>query len=128
MLIPKALRRKVLEGLHIGHQAVTGMLEFAKESFFWPGLDAAARQIRAQCTQCNENAPSQSREQLIPTPEPEIPFQQTVMDLCEIEGNAFLVYADRYTGWVEGTSLKSSTFKSICTPMSPNLVRYLRST
>ena len=113
MLIPKALRRKVLEGLHIGHQGVTGMLAFAKERFFWPGLDASARQIRAQCTQCNENAPSQSREQLIPTPEPEIPFQQTVMDLCEIEGNTFLVYADRYTGWVEGTSLKSSTFKSV---------------
>ena len=113
MLIPKALRQKVLEGLHIGHQGVTGMLALAKERFFWPGLDAAARQIRAQCMQCNENAPSQPREHLIPAPEPEIPFQQTVMDLCEIEGNTFLVYADRYTGWVEGTSLKNSTFKTI---------------
>ena len=113
MLIPKRLRQRILEGLHSGHQGTTGMLSFAKERFFWPGLDAAVRQTRAQCRQCNINAPSQHQEPLLRSPNPETPFQQTVMDLCDIEGNVFLVYADRYTGWVEGTSLKCSSFRTI---------------
>ena len=54
MLIPKYLRSSVLDGLHAGNQEVSGMLANARSHFFWPGLDAALRQLRAQCKQCNE--------------------------------------------------------------------------
>ena len=89
------------------------MQALARERLFWPGLDAAIRQVRAQCTQCNENAPSQHREPLILTPDPEVPFQQTVADLCDLEGNLILVYADRYSGWVEGAKLSKGTFQVV---------------
>ena len=68
MLIPKHLRPYVLDGLHAGNQGVTGMLANARSHFFWPGLDAAVRQLRAQCKQCNEQAPSQQSEPMIFTP------------------------------------------------------------
>ena len=83
MLIPSALRTQVLEGLHAANQGVTGMLANARERFFWPGLDAAVRQIRLQCRQCNEQAPSQRAEPTITSPPPEVPFQQTVTDLFD---------------------------------------------
>ena len=89
------------------------MLANAKERLFWPGLGAAVRQTRAQCKKCNENAPSQTSEPLIISPDPILPFQQTVTDLCDIDGHTFLIYADRYTGWIEVAKLSTSTFKSI---------------
>ena len=58
MLIPKYLRPSVLDGLHAENQGVSGMLANARSHFFWPGLDAALRQLRAQYKQCNEQAPS----------------------------------------------------------------------
>ena len=91
----------VLDGLHAANQGATGMLANARDRFFWPGLDAAIHQLRLQCRQCNETAPSQRTEPLIITPPPEYPFQQAVSDFCDIEGHTFLIYADRFSGWVE---------------------------
>ena len=113
MLVPKSLRPQVLEGLHAAHQGVNGMLANARERLFWPGLDAAVRLTRAQCRQCNEHSPSQAREPAIETVEPDIPFQQVVMDLFDLAGHQFLVYADRYSGWVEVVKLRTATFKNM---------------
>ena len=117
MLIPSSLRPQVLEGLHAANQGVTGMLSNARTRFFWPGLDAAVRQLRDHCRQCNEQAPSQTSEPLILTPPPEVPFEQTVTDLCKLEGHTFLIYADRFSGWVEVERLPNHTFRHVKAPL-----------
>ena len=117
MLIPSSLRPQVLEGLHAANQGVTGMLSNARSRFFWPGLDAAVRQRRERCGQCNEQAPSQASEPLIVTPPPQVPFEQAVTDLCKLEGHTFLIYADRFSGWVEVERLPSHTFRHIKAPL-----------
>ena len=113
MLIPAALRPQVLEGLHAANQGVTGMMSNARERLFWPGLDAAVRQLRLQCRQCNEEAPSQSAEPTITSPPPEVPFEQTVIDLFSTQGHSFLIYADRFSGWVEIDRLSADTFRQV---------------
>ena len=113
MLIPSALRKDVLIGIHAAHQGVNGMLANARERFFWPGLDAAIRLTRSQCKQCNEQAPSQPAEPQMVSPPPEIPFEQVVMDLCHLAGHDYLVYADRYSGWIEAEKLSSTAFPHV---------------
>ena len=112
ILIPHRLRSRVLEGLHMAHQGVNGMLANARQRFFWPGLDAAVRLTRAQCRDCNKMAPSQRAEPMLISNPPDMPFQQTVMDFANIKGNQFLIYADRLSGWVEVVQVKSTAFKS----------------
>ena len=113
MLIPSPLRKVVLEGLHSAHQGINGMLSNARERFFWPGLDSAIRLTRTQCRQCNENAPSQPKESPTISPPPEMPFEQVAMDFCHISGHTYLVYADRYSGWVEIARLSSTAFPTV---------------
>jgi len=113
MLIPKDLRRIVLEGLHAAHQGVSSMLANARERFFWPGLDAAVKLLRAQCRQCNEQAPSQPAEPPIESQAPEVPFQMVATDLCKLSGFSYLIYVDAYSGWVEVASLTSTNFQAI---------------
>ena len=113
MLVPSSLRGQVLEGLHSAHQGTTGMQANARQRFFWPGLDAAIRQVRARCRQCNENAPSQPSEEMVLSPPPDYPFQQVVTDFAEIEGHDFLIYADRYSGWLEVAKLNSKAWKAV---------------
>ena len=48
LLIPKSLRARVLEGLHMAHHIVSSMMANARQRFFWPGLDASIRLKRAQ--------------------------------------------------------------------------------
>ena len=113
MLIPRRLRKEVLEGLHAAHQGINGMLANARTRLFWPGLDAQLRQVKAQCRRCREIQPSQAREPLSDPPQPEFPFQQTVTDLFDIKGNDYVVYADRYTGWIEAALLRRKTAQTI---------------
>ena len=113
MLVPSSLRPQVLEGLHAANQGVTGMLSNARDRFFWPGLDAAVRQMRIQCRQCNKNSPSQPHEPLTTLPPPDVPFEQTAADFFNLEGHHFLAFADRYSGWLEVERLPTNSFKHV---------------
>ena len=114
ILIPRLLRAEVLECLHAAHQGVNGMLANARQRLFWLGLEANLRQTRAQGRGCNEMAPSQPREPMAEPPTPQFPFQHTVVDFCGISGNKYVIFADRYTGWVEAALMKDPTAKRVC--------------
>ena len=94
ILIPQLLQAEVLECLHAAHQGVDGMSANAHQRLFWPGLDAHIRQARAQCRSCNRISPSQPKEPLAEPSLPELPSQHTVVDLCDIKGHTFLIFAD----------------------------------
>ena len=64
-------------------------------------MDAAVDQRKAQCHHCNEMAPSNHRELLCPSPEPEYPWQLAAADYFSMAGNNYLAVADRFTGWIE---------------------------
>ena len=113
MLIPKDLRRIVLEGLHASHQGVSSMMANARERFFGPGLDAAVKLYRAQCHQCNEQAPTQPAEPTIEARSPGFPFEVAATDLCKLSRFSYLIYVDAYSGWVEVANLTSTNFRSI---------------
>ena len=50
----------------------------------------------------------------MPSAHPEFPFQLVAVDFADIQGKNYLVYADRYTGWVEITLMQSGNAKTVC--------------
>lgn len=44
------------------------------------------------------------------TPRAEFPFEQVVVDLCYLAGHSYVVYADRYSGWIEVEQIPSTAF------------------
>ena len=118
------MRAEVLESLHSAHQGVNGMSAHARTRLFWPGLDASLKLTRAQCKPCNSMAPSQSREPLAPPPNPEYPFQQTVTDFFDLRGINYLIYADRYTGWVEVALMPNGRFSTVAENLRNWFVTY----
>ena len=124
ILIPRSLQAEVLESLHAAHQGVTGMQAHARQRLFWPGLDASLRLTRSQCKPCNEMAKSQPRQPLAPPTNPEYPFQQTVTDFFNLHGKDYLIYADRYTGWVEVALMVSGKAQIVCDTLRKLFVAY----
>jgi hypothetical protein len=100
IIVPAALRTEVLDSLHSAHQGVVGMKARARASVYWPGITGAITNRRAQCKICDRIGPSQPAEPLSSPPTPEYPFDQVVADYFSLSGIKYLVYADRYTGWV----------------------------
>ena len=113
LVIPETLRQQVAAHLHAGHQGVDSMLRRARQAVYWPGIEGDLHHHRSGCDTCNTHAPSQPPEPLLLTPPPDYPFQQTVVDLFQLEGHDYLVYADRLTGWLEITHLVEGTTSSV---------------
>lgn len=112
LVVPGCLRRKVAEHLHAGHQGVDSMLRRARQTVYWPGMEADLRHHRASCTNCEEHAPSQPAEPLVMTPPPDYPFQKVALDFFQLNGQTYLVYADRLSGWLEILHFPSGTTSS----------------
>lgn len=109
LVVPENLRQQVAAHLHAGHQGIDSMLRRARQAVYWPGIEGDLRHHRSSCKTCNVHAPSQPPEPLLLTPPPLYPFQQTVVDICQLEGHNYLVYADRLTGWLEISHLADGT-------------------
>ena len=59
IIVPRSLRREVLESLHSAHQCPSKMIERAKQSVYWPGIMTDIEETRKSCSHCDRNAPSQ---------------------------------------------------------------------
>ena len=108
-LVPKSLRQRLLDELHLGHQGVTSMKCNAKKRFFWPGMNSDIQNKRLNCQRCNEIAPSQPKEPFQEPPQPSYPFQLAVTDIFHMVGQKYLIYADRFSGWTEVACLRTSS-------------------
>ena len=58
IVIPPSLRQSCLAALHAAHQGVSSMISRAETSIFWPGITTDIHAIRANCSYCNQMAPS----------------------------------------------------------------------
>ena len=100
IVIPVGYRKRVLRCLHSAHQGVAGMKARANETVYWPGMDTSIRNHRESCSTCVRIAPSQPREPIVLTKSAEWPFQKIALDLFFADEHAYLVCADRFTGWL----------------------------
>ena len=59
IVMPRPLRKRVLQLLHGGHQGVVSMKNRARGIVHWPGLSTDIDATRDLCSTCNRIAPSQ---------------------------------------------------------------------
>ena len=101
VIMPKSLRSTALSNLHAAHQGVTAMAKRASSIMFWPKMMEDIQQVRAKCTECNTNAPSQAQLPSFPAIPPSSPFEQIFADFFDYAGHHFLIIGDRLSGWPE---------------------------
>ena len=99
LVIPAAARRDVLAKLHASHQGVERTRRRARQSVFWPGINADISNTVGACAACQERLPSHPPEPMMSDPMPSRVFEDVSADLFSHAGKHFLVYADRLSGW-----------------------------
>ena len=101
VVVPSALRHRVLQSLHAAHQGVGSMERRARAIVFWPGMTADIQDTRDRCRTCIRNAPSQAATPPLSSPPPSTPFEQVFADFFQYAGRHYLAVGDRLSGWVE---------------------------
>ena len=71
IVIRPSLQKHVFYALHSAQQGVSGMKARANTTICWPGMINNISSTRYNCKHCIEIAPSQPREPLMATPNPD---------------------------------------------------------
>lgn len=100
IVVPKSLRRKILENIHIGHLGINKCRDRANEAVFWPGMVNQITDWLNNCCTCIENKQNPS-EPLMNTPLPSYPWEIVGTDIAERDGEKYLIIADYYSRYPE---------------------------
>ncbi|KAG0728893.1 hypothetical protein GWK47_031511 [Chionoecetes opilio] len=77
------------------------MLRRARQSVYWPGIDAEVEQKKApMCGNAIRTPPPAPQRPSCP-PAPQYPFQQVMADLFQLDGHTYIAVADRLSEWLK---------------------------
>ena len=101
IMVPERARVRIKESLDLAHVGETKTLVLARSLYQWPGMVKELKQMVWECKLCEKYCLSKPPEPLLQTLDACRPFQQVSVDLAQLNGNYYLVLADRYLGWPE---------------------------
>ena len=108
-VVPSSLRPKIRERLHGAHTGVEGCLRRARETVYWPGLNADLRDYIAKCGVCATYQKDQQKEPLISHKIPNRPWETVGCDIFHWEDRDYLCTVDYYSSYFEINQLKEKT-------------------
>ncbi|XP_046392169.1 uncharacterized protein LOC124160378 [Ischnura elegans] len=112
VVIPKELRKEMLDRLHKGHLGIGKCRERARDAIWWPGISADIQNAVEKCEECPERCP-QPVEPLMPTAVPERPWMMVGMDIVTVRNQSFLVVVDYFSRYPEVARLTSTTAAAV---------------
>ena len=115
LVIPAALRRRVLQLAHEGHQGIVRTKQRLRSKVWWPGVDKDVEHLIRACHPCQVVSAGNPPDPVVPSELPSGPWQDVSLDLCGPfpTGESLLVVIDRYSRWVEVETMQSTTSSSI---------------
>ena len=100
VVIPISLTGSVIKKLHNTHLEMEGCLRRARESLFWPGMNAELSYFVRRCSFCAAYRPEQCRELLQPHEISSTPWQMVAIDLFSFETTNYIVVVDYYSNFL----------------------------
>lgn len=128
VVIPKSLRKCMINKAHVSHSGIENTIKFAKENIFWPGM---CQQIEEKVRQCDPCAKFAESQQNLPMMSHEIPiyaWQIISMDVFFVryrnKQEKMLVMVDHFSDFFECCKLPDLTPQSVINIMKEQFARY----
>ena len=74
LVIPKTLRKSMLQKLHSSHQSIESTLRHAREIIYWPNMKSDIQDFTSKCETCATYSTKQRKETLISHDIPDRPW------------------------------------------------------
>lgn len=113
IIVPKLLRKEMLEKIHFNHLGINKCLARGRKTFFWPGMSNDIKNIVKQCTACKVFQNSQRHEPILFHEIPEHPWKKLGLDVFNFDNHNYLLTIDYYSKYVEVTPLNSLSSKEL---------------
>lgn len=113
ILIPKSMRPEVLNKLHSGHFGIEKTQQNARQSIFWPRINADIVNMVSTCWTCQTHRSAQQKEPMMSHAIPERPWQNTASDIFHLDGKNYLILVDYFSRYFEIQQLHSTTASAV---------------
>ena len=103
-ITPPDIRKDILqlEKLHSVHMGITGTARQARESVYWPNMNADIKNYIERCEICSENrTTAQQRKTLIPHERSSQPWAKFGIDMFSLDKRNFLITVDYWSNFFE---------------------------
>ncbi|XP_064487367.1 uncharacterized protein K02A2.6-like [Ornithodoros turicata] len=106
IVIPQSTRNTILQMLHQGHFGIVKCQLRARDSVWWPGINADIEQMVKDCNMCAQHRINRKMP-LMPTSFPQRPWEKVAMDLFCLNGQWWSIVTDYYSRYPEIARLSS---------------------
>lgn len=110
VIIPTALRSKVLQRLHEGHPGICHMKALGHSCVWWPKLDNEIKLWVEQCDKCQNSRPAPPSAVPREWEQPAGPWSRLHLDFTgPIQGAYIMIIVDAFSKWVEVIPMPTTT-------------------
>lgn len=124
MLIPKTLRRLVLERLHYPHLGVVKTKYRARDFCFWPQINQQIEDFVLSCDVCQHHVNQNPKETFLNREMPTRAWQNLGSDLFHFDGKDFLLAVDYFSKYPEIVQLQRIDSASIILALKSIFARH----
>jgi transposase InsO family protein len=109
LVVPPSLRRYVLNLAHQCHLGMNRSKLRARESFFWPGMNAELIELITNCSLWQETQKALPKQPMELRDIPERPWQHVGSDIFQYGNRHYVVAVDYFSKWIAVKKLDSLT-------------------
>ena len=124
VVIPKSMRKGMLERLHSSHLGENSCLRRARESLYWPGMNSAVKDYIQTCDVCQSLSTKQQKEPILQHEVPNRPWAKVGADLFFLDSRHYLVMVDYYSNYIEVDYLSTTTSTAVIHKMKAQFARH----
>ena len=124
LVIPSPLRAATLVKLHRSHCGVHACQRRARDSLYWPSMNAQVKDFVSQCAVCRSMDNKQQKETLQSHQVPNRPWAKVAADLFVWNEKQYMVTVDYYSNFAEVDCLPKTTSGSIIKALKQHFARH----
>ncbi|KAL0867464.1 hypothetical protein ABMA27_008251 [Loxostege sticticalis] len=113
VVIPRSLRKEMLNKIHLGHMGLEKCKLRAREAVFWPNINKDLSNLISNCDVCLSHRKNNQKEELKPHEIPDRPWAKVGVDLFQLKGRDYLLLVDYYSKFFEIVELQYTTAEHV---------------
>ena len=124
IVVPSSMRQEMLRLLHIGHPGIQTIKDRARESLFWPGINAQLEQTVTSCDACQEHRNKQPKEPQLQHEIPETPWTKLATDVFHLKRKHYVLLVDYTTKYFDISQITDTQSRTVAEHTKAMLSRY----
>ncbi len=124
VVIPKSMRKGILQDLHTAHRGIESTLRRARESVYWPNMSRDIKEYISRCEICTTFATRQPKEPLSSHEVPNRPWAKIGTDLFQFQNKDYLVTVDYFSNFFEVDYLTTTSSNAVIKKLKGHIARY----